>query len=101
MQDKDSRVIQNSIAWNGALVSTVSNNKESKNERAMDVEFKEHFETLLNEMEDGLDLIIPDVGTHVPAVDISPAEIDSCIKALKATKSLGVDGLPPRILKCL
>lgn len=69
-------------------------------QRPMDNQFKEDFETLSNETDEGFDLIIPDSGTQVPILDedISPAEIDSHIKGLKANKSPRVDSLPPGIL---
>ena len=78
---------------------------ESTEDRPSDVEFKEHFEKLLNP--EGLtDSNLGDISSDVdiPVLDkpITAMEVDHVIKhQLKSNKGCGPDGINPGILKLL
>jgi hypothetical protein len=87
------------VGWKGTFDLPVkAKNKPSSSD------FIDHFNKLLNPNEEtSADLNIPTSGVYVPVLDeeIKPGEVDDVIQKFKSSKSAGIDGIPPGVLKWL
>jgi len=92
----DSKTLWNAINWKGTFSQSSANNPPS------DLDFKQHFEELLN-TETSPVLAPPASNVYVPILDddISPLEVQHQVNKLKVNKAAGTDGLPPGVLKHL
>ena len=96
----DPKELWNAIGWNGSL-----NDDPERNNRPSDIEFKEHFEKLLNSAEPPGDLIseVPPDLPYIPITDdgFTYNEVQDAINSLKSDRSGGPSGIPPGVLKLL
>ena len=87
-----------SINWNGTIAQNVNCEMPS------DELFKGHFEQLLNVPEENMP---PEIAIHdapyLPLTDdqIQPIEVENAMKTLKSSKSGGLSGIPPGLLRIL
>jgi len=99
MQSGDSKAIWGAINWKGTMQDLDYKDKPS------DVEFKAHFEHLLNDDEAHHEVIPIDVSDspYIPQTDdsITVRELEEAVKRVKMNKSGGPSGVPPGILKVL
>ena len=96
LQNNDSKQLWQSINWKGEF--------ETPPDKLMcptDESFCAFYEDLLK----GQDVISfePHTPKYIPVLDsdISPCEVDECIKKLKPNKAAGTDGVAPGLLKLL
>ena len=100
LNNNDHKDIWRAINWKGELAT----HTDHSNMRPKDIDFKLHFEHLLNPS--NLEPLDPDLVTTnitVPVLDdpISVNEVIEAIKGLKSNKASGPDGVSPGVFKCM
>ena len=96
----DDKMLWRAINWKGQYMAN-----DLSDETPSDIEFKQHFEKLLNpDSLQELDLTDMESNVNIPVLDkpVDPAEVDYVIKhQVKSNKGCGPDGLCPGIFKLL
>ena len=99
LNNDEPRALWKAIDWNGAVEGT------DAGDRPDDDEFRKHFELLLDppNAQRDLSLYAQATNVHLPITDdpIQPREVLEATKSLKASKSGGLSGVPPGLLKLL
>ncbi len=93
------REIWKAIDWAGDTTGGCHGSAD----RPTDGDFKQHFEELLGSADYTLetDAVMSDVSTPILDDQITPMEVDQCIRSLKTDKSAGPDGIAPGLFRLL
>ena len=101
LKDPDDARVWKALDWKGQFCD----NNDKSNATPSDVEFKDFYESYLNQYinnnsEDPLDNVIC---PYIPILDdpIVPDEVITQINRMKSNKSCGPDGIPPGLFKLL
>ena len=95
----NSREIWKAIDWAGDTAGGCRGSAD----RPTDGDFKQHFEELLGSVDYTLetDAVTSDVSIPILDDQITPMEVDQCIRSLKTDKSAGPDGIAPELFRLL
>ena len=99
LQDEDDSRVWKAIDWKGN-VTAIDGVSESQ---PSDVEFKTHFETILNPTQPVTDYPVIETNVIIPILDdpITPQEVINQIQRSKPDKACGPDGLTPGVFSML
>ena len=103
LRQENSREMWKAIRWSGEV--HVAPTHTNDQERPTDEDFKCHFEQLLWSTETVTTERLDDSATcvRIPVLDdeVSPMEVDHCIRSLKTDKATGPDGVAPGLFRHL